>query len=204
MNGCGLTPAQAWAELVAGNERFCGDQLLHPHQDSDRRSSLTGGQAPSAVFFGCGDSRVAAEVIFDRGLGDLFVVRTAGHVTDPGVLGSIEFGVEILAIPLIVVLAHDSCGAIAATIEAFESGTMPGGFMRDIVERISPSMLAAHRAGLTDPDQIGAEHVRQTIALLADRSQIIARAVDDGRLAIVGAAYALKDGHARVVGSLGL
>lgn len=199
-----MTPAQAWDELIAGNERFSADELLHPHQDSARRGSLTGGQAPFAVVFGCGDSRVAAEVIFDCGLGDLFVVRTAGQVTDPGVLGSIEFGVEVLAIPLIVVLAHDSCGAIAAAIAAFESGIMPGGFMRDIVERIGPSILAARQLDLTEPDEIGAEHARQTIALLADRSQIIAKAVADGRLAIIGAAYALQDGRARVVGSLGL
>ena len=104
------TPAEAWAKLARGNDRFVAGDHWHPNQDAARRDSLTEGQTPFAVFFGCADSRVAAEIIFDRGLGDLFVVRTAGHVIDPGVLGSIEFGVAILDIPLVVILGHDSCG----------------------------------------------------------------------------------------------
>ncbi|MBA3490342.1 MAG: carbonic anhydrase, partial [Longispora sp.] len=110
------TPSEAFAMLLAGNQRFIEGTRLHPHQDADRRAGIAPAQHPFAVVLGCADSRLAAEIIFDRGLGDLFVVRTAGHVLGPEVLGSIEYGVEILGAPLIAVLGHDSCGAIAATL----------------------------------------------------------------------------------------
>lgn len=97
----------------------------HPNQDVHRRATLTSGQRPFALIFGCADSRVAAEIIFDRGLGDLFVVRTAGHVADNAVLGSIEFGVEVLEIPLVIVLGHDSCGAVRATMERTTAAGCP-------------------------------------------------------------------------------
>ena len=198
------TPAQAWAKLARGNERFVAGQYSHPHQDAARRDSLTGGQTPFAVFFGCADSRVAAEIIFDRGLGDLFVVRTAGHVIDPGVLGSIEFGVAVLDIPLVVILGHDSCGAVSATVNAVRDGVLPGGYIRDIVERVTPSVLAARQAGMSSPDEIEAEHVRHTLHLLTERSRLIGDRVDSGQLAVVGATYNLGDGRARIVDSVGL
>ena len=119
----------------------------HPNQDVAIRHRLAGKQQPFAIFFGCADSRVAAEIIFDRGLGDLFVVRTAGHTVDSSVLGSMEFGVGVLGIPLIVILGHDSCGAVNAAVDAMTSGDLPGGFVRDIVERVMPSVLAASKHG---------------------------------------------------------
>jgi carbonic anhydrase len=198
------TPAQAWAKLARGNDRFVAGSHWHPNQDAARRDSLTEGQTPFAVFFGCADSRVAAEIIFDRGLGDLFVVRTAGHVIDPGVLGSIEFGVAVLDIPLVVILGHDSCGAVSATVEAVRNGVMPGGYIRDIVERVTPSVLAAQQAGMSTPDEIEAEHVRHTLHLLTERSRLISERVASGQLAVVGAAYNLADGRARIVDSVGL
>ena len=199
-----LTPAEAWAELARGNERFVTGEHRHPNQDAARRDSLTEGQAPFAVFFGCADSRVAAEIIFDRGLGDLFVVRAAGHVIDPGVLGSIEFGVAMLDIPLVVILGHDSCGAVSATVDAVRNGVLPGGYIRDIVERVTPSVLAARQAGMSTADEIEAEHVRHTLRLLIERSRLIADRVASGQLAVVGAVYNLGDGHARIVDSVGL
>jgi len=198
------TPAEAWAKLARGNERFVAGEHYHPNQDAARRDSLTEGQTPIAVFFGCADSRVAAEIIFDRGLGDLFVVRTAGHVIDPGVVGSIEFGVGLLDIPLVVILGHDSCGAVSATVQAVQSGVMPRGYIRDIVERVTPSVLAAHTAGMTTADEIEAEHVRHTLRLLTERSSLIGDRVASGRLAVVGATYTLGDGRARIVDSVGL
>jgi carbonic anhydrase len=199
-----LTPDDAWAQLTRGNDRFVAGDHLHPNQDAARRNSLTKGQAPFAVFFGCADSRVAAEIIFDCGLGDLFVVRTAGHVIDPGVLGSIEFGVAILDIPLVVILGHDSCGAVSATVDAVRDGVLPGGYIRDIVERVTPSVLAAHQAGMSTSDEIEAEHVRSTMSLLTERSRLVGDRVAGGQLAVVGAAYNLQDGHARIVDSVGL
>lgn len=197
------TPTEAWTALRDGNRRFVAGGPNHPNQSADRRHELAAGQRPFATFFGCSDSRVAAEVIFDQGLGDLFVIRTAGHVSGPTELGSLEFGAEVLEIPLIVVLGHDSCGAVGAAIEAFESGRMPGGFLRDLVERVTPSVNAASRKGLTTMDEIEAEHVRATVELLEQRSRSIADRVADGRLAIIGLVYKLTEGEARVVNVIG-
>ena len=197
------TPAEAWAELTAGNARFIADERKHPHQDVRSRSRLASEQKPFAIFFGCADSRVAAEIIFDQGLGDLFVVRTAGHVVDPAVLGSLEFGVGVLGCPLIVVLGHDSCGAVRAGISSVESGDMPPGFLRDIVERVAPSVLSATRHGRTTVEEIQREHVSQTTRLLASRSALIHERVAAGTLAIVGAEYALADGQVRLVDAVG-
>ncbi|GAB48270.1 carbonic anhydrase [Mobilicoccus pelagius] len=199
------TPAQAWAALQEGNDRFVAGTPAHPNQDAARRGELASGQAPFATFFGCGDSRVAAEVIFDQGLGDLFVVRTAGHVVDAGVLGSLEFAVEVLGTPLIVVLGHDSCGAVKAAVTHAQNGAMPPGYIRDIVERVTPSVVAArHDDGvMPSTDEVESEHVRQTIHLIAERSRLIATAVEDGRCAVAGLVYDLAEGRARVVETIG-
>jgi carbonic anhydrase len=197
------TPAQAWAELQAGNERFASGRSANADKDVARRAEVAGSQHPFALVFGCGDSRVSAEIVFDQGLGRLFVVRTAGHVVDAGVLGSVEFGVSYLSIPLVVVLGHDSCGAVGATIEAVQSGVLPPGFVRDIVERVTPSVLAAQRAGRATTEAVEAEHVRQTVRLLVDRSAILSEAVARGALAVVGLVYALDDGQVSVVEVLG-
>ena len=122
-------------------------------------------------MFGCADSRVAAEIIFDQGLGDMFVVRTAGHVIDSAVLGSIEYAVTVLDVPLIVVLGHDSCGAVQATLTALDDGVIPGGYVRDLVERVTPSILTGRREGLTRVDEFEAHHVardRRAAAVAVD------------------------------------
>ena len=116
-------PARAYAELVAGNRRFVGGAPRHPNQDAGHRAAVADGQHPFAVIVGCSDSRLAAEIIFDRGLGDLFVVRTAGHTAGPEVLGSVEYAVTVLGTPLVVVLGHDSCGAVQAARESAATGT---------------------------------------------------------------------------------
>ncbi|OBI44735.1 carbonic anhydrase [Mycobacterium kyorinense] len=189
-------PISAWKALKEGNERFVAGKPQHPSQSVDHRASLTEGQKPTAVLFGCGDSRVAAEIIFDQGLGDMFVVRTAGHVIDSAVLGSIEFGVSVLNVPLIVVLGHDSCGAVKATLSALDDGVLPGGYVRDLVERVTPSILLGRREGLTRVDEFEARHVAETGAQLMARSTAIAERVDSGDLAIVGVTYHLADGRA--------
>lgn len=117
-----LTPAEAWERLRSGNERFVQGTAQHPDQDAARRATLGYRQHPFAVIFGCADSRVAAEIIFDQGLGDMFVVRTAGHVLDTTVIGSIEYGLDVLGTPLIVVLGHDHCGAVEAASDALRTG----------------------------------------------------------------------------------
>ncbi|MFF4368226.1 carbonic anhydrase [Streptomyces sp. NPDC001594] len=199
-----LTPRDAFELLMAGNQRFVSGTPEHPNQDAARRAETAPSQQPFAVLFGCSDSRLAAEIIFDRGLGDLFVVRTAGHVAGTEVLGSIEFGAAVLSAPLIVVLGHDSCGAVGAACSALEDGQTPGGFVRDVVERVTPSVLAARAAGRESAEEILAEHIEQTVDLLLERSRILADRVAEGRLGVVGLSYRLGDGSAQLVATRGL
>ncbi|OBK33289.1 carbonic anhydrase [Mycobacterium sp. 1245111.1] len=200
------SPVSAWKSLKEGNERFVAGQPQHPSQSVDHRASLANGQKPTVALFGCGDSRVAAELIFDQGLGDMFVVRTAGHVIDSAVLGSIEFAVAVLSVPLIVVLGHDSCGAVKATLTALDEGVLPGGYVRDIVERVTPSVLLGRREGLKRADEFEARHVVETGNQLVERSTAIAAAVATGDLAVVGATYHLADGRVvlrNIIGDVG-
>ncbi|GAA4616405.1 carbonic anhydrase [Saccharopolyspora hordei] len=189
--------------LLEGNRRFVHNDVQHPNQDADHRASLAPGQRPFAVLFGCSDSRLAAEIIFDRGLGDLFVVRTAGQITGPEVLGSIEYGVGVLGAPLVIVLGHDSCGAVTAARQTVMEGSAPPGFLRDIVERVTPSVLAARADGKTEVDEIVDVHIQRTTDLLLERSTLLAKEVEAGRCAVVGLCYRLTDGTVREVGHHG-
>lgn len=197
------TPAEAWALLKAGNDRFVSGSSERPHQDEGRRREVAEGQAPFATVFGCMDSRVAAELIFDRGLGDLAVVRTAGHVLDNAVLGSLEFGHLGLGTPLIVILGHDSCGAVKATLDANRTGAFPGGYIRDVVERLTPSLVSTPHGGGLDPEQLSHAHVRQTVRLLVERSPALGHAVERGQLAVVGAGYRLDQGRVHLLDVIG-
>ncbi|WP_329189699.1 carbonic anhydrase [Actinacidiphila glaucinigra] len=197
-------PHDAFALLLEGNQRFVTGAPEHPNQDAARRTETAPAQQPFAVMFGCSDSRLAAEIIFDRGLGDLFVVRTAGHVMGAEVVGSIEYGVGVLGCPLVVVLGHDSCGAVGAACAALEDGMSPAGYIRDVVERVTPSLLAARAAGRVEPEEILAEHVRHTVDLLLDRSRVLAEKVSAGQAAVVGLCYRLADGSAKLVAARGL
>ncbi len=198
-----LTPALAWRRLREGNERFVNGESSHPNQDASRRSSLVENQHPFAVIFGCSDSRLAAEIIFDLGLGDAFVVRTAGQVIDDAVLGSLEYSISVLGVPLIVVLGHDSCGAVTATKSAVDTGNMPVGFMRDLVERITPSVLTSMRNGEHEINDMVVEHVKQTSQRLVDSSRVISTAIENGRAAVIGLSYSLAEGRANVVSGIG-
>jgi carbonic anhydrase len=188
-------PVAAWKALKEGNERFVAGEPQHPSQSIADRARLATGQKPTAVVFGCADSRVAAEIIFDQGLGDMFVVRTAGHVIDSAVLGSVEYAVTVLDVPLIVVLGHDSCGAVKATLAAIDDGVVPGGYVRDVVERITPSVLQGRHAGLTRVDEFETRHVNDTVTQLRIRSSSIAERLAVRTLAIVGLTYHLADGR---------
>ncbi|MGZ3146239.1 carbonic anhydrase [Lentzea chajnantorensis] len=198
------TPQEAFELLLSGNHRFVAGTPEHPNQDATRRTEIAPAQRPFAVLFGCSDSRLAAEIIFDRGLGDLFVVRTAGHVVGAEVIGSVEYGVDVLDCPLVVVLGHDACGAVAAACAALDEGAVPAGYIRDVVERVTPSVLAARAAGRVEADEVLAEHVSRTVDLLLDRSRLLADRVAAGKAAVVGLCYRLADGSARLVAARGL
>ncbi|GAA1792217.1 carbonic anhydrase [Agromyces lapidis] len=199
------SPAATWRELRRGNERFVAGTPEHPRQDIDRRTSLARAQRPMVAVFGCSDSRLAAEIIFDVGLGDAFVVRNAGQVVSPSAIGSLEYAVGILHVPVIVVLAHDECGAVRAAIDsqAAEAPPLPS-FIGGLVEKIVPAVrkvAGAVAAGdPIDPSHIdagfvGREHLRNTVTELVESSEMISDAIAAGTLAIVGANYRLFEGR---------
>ncbi|MFU8870896.1 carbonic anhydrase [Micromonospora sp. SL4-19] len=192
-------PGQALAELYAGNNRFVTGVPRHPNQDAGHRTAVADGQHPFAVIVGCSDSRLAAEIIFDRGLGDLFVVRTAGHTVGPEVLGSVEYAVTVLGVPLVVVLGHDSCGAVQAAREATATGTPPPGHLGALVDAVVPSLRRAAREGVADVDGIVDIHIAQTVEALLARSAVLAERVAAGRCGVVGMSYRLSAGAVRTV-----
>lgn len=196
------TPAAALAELCAGNSRFVSGTRIHPNQDAEHRTTLASAQAPYGVIFGCSDSRLAAEIIFDQGLGDLFVVRTAGHTVGPEVLGSIEYAVMVLHTPLVVVLGHNSCGAVEAAAEAVRSETSPGGYIAAVTNGVAPSVRQAQRLHIEDVDGIVDVHIERTVTELPQQSALLAGAVAAGKCAVVGMSYSLSDGRVRVVSGL--
>lgn len=190
------TAKEAWSTLLAGNRNFVMGSPAHPRQDAEIREAVADQQQPFAALFGCADSRLAAEMIFDVGLGDLFVVRNAGQVIAETILGSLEFAVEVLKVPLILVLGHDECGAVRATMTA-EAGELmvEGEFIHKLVDRIMPTVKAAKELGETDIDEVTARHVADTISEMLERSKVISDAVKSGKLAVVGANYKLTLGE---------
>ncbi len=193
------TPDQALAELRAGNDRFVTGTRIHPNQDAEHRAALASAQSPFAAVFGCSDSRLAAEIIFDRGLGDLFVIRTAGHTIGPEVLGTIEYAVTILNLPLVVVLGHNSCGAVQAARDAVIRGAPPSGHLRAVVDAIVPSIGLATAQGIDDVDRIVDVHIQRTVDQLQCESGALGVAVAEGRCAVVGMSYQLSAGRIRLI-----
>jgi carbonic anhydrase len=189
-------PAEAWQAILEGNRRFVNGDPAHPRQDIDHREDIAEEQIPFAALFGCSDSRLSAEIIFDVGLGDLFVVRNAGQVIAETILGSLEYAVEVLKVPLILVLGHDECGAIRATMDAQEGKmSAEGTYIHNLVERITPTVLEAKAAGFHEIDEITALHVKDTIQEMIARSNLIQSRIQSGKLAVVGANYALSLGE---------
>jgi len=194
-------PAKVWTAMLDGNARFMAGEPQHPHQDVERRELVAEGQAPSAAIFGCSDSRLSAEIIFDMGLGDAFVVRNAGQVVSDSALGSLEYAVAVLHVPLILVLGHDSCGAVAAAIgsQAEEAEPLPP-HIANLIAPIVPAVRRVVGDGTVDPaavdaSEVGREHLRDTVAELLSQSEIISSAVAENTLAVVGANYRLAEGR---------
>ncbi len=197
------TPRKVWDEMLRGNARFVGGEPRHPRQDVERRHELAHTQTPRAVLFGCSDSRLAAEIIFDKGLGDLFVVRNAGQVVSDSAIASLEYAVAMLDVSLIIVLAHDECGAVRAAIDstALDAPELPPHIWR-LIAKIVPAVRRVLRAtphatpASVDAEIVGREHLRNTVDDLLSSSRLISDAVAAGRLGVVGANYRLADGTA--------
>jgi carbonic anhydrase len=186
------TAADALAELVAGNKRFVTGRPEHGHQVSSA-AAASGGQQPHAVVIGCIDSRVPLEAIFDQTFGSICVVRSGAHVVDRAVLGSVGFAVDKLGVPLVMVLGHKRCGAVAATVDALRSGEHPAGDIGYLVDEIAPAVRAV---GIDDPDAPD-KAMRAHVARTARRMRgidVVADAVSAGRADVVGAVYDLDTG----------
>ncbi|MGW4757629.1 carbonic anhydrase [Streptomyces chartreusis] len=189
------TPDEALRELAAGNLRWRTFRERHPDESPAVRQSLTSGQHPFAVVLGCIDSRVPPELVFDQGLGDLMTVRSAGEVLDEAVLGSVAYGVLELDIPLVLVLGHQSCGAVKAAVEADESGERLPDHIQYIADQIAPN-IDHTKEGDARVDSTIDVNVRAVRARLAAEPDLAAK-VASGRLAIVGARYDLTNQRVR-------
>jgi carbonic anhydrase len=190
---------EALQRLMDGNKRYAADKSTDLNESPSRRVELAQGQTPFATIFGCVDSRVPPELIFDRGLGDLFVIRTAGQVIDNAVLGSLEFGVAELKIPLLMVLGHEKCGAVKATVEAVEKNATAEAEINWLVDGIRPAVEAAK----TQSGDLLDNAVKANVSLTVDRlekSSILSEALEKGNLKIIGARYDLDTGIVEVVG----
>jgi carbonic anhydrase len=193
----GPSSDEALKKLLDSNQH-CVSGKLTQRDIVARRSELVKGQHPSAVILSCSDSRIPPELIFDQGFGDIFVVRVAGNVTDAVTLGSIEYAVEHLNVPLIIVMGHDKCGAVSAAVQ----GGAPEGNIHSIVEKISPSVGKAKAAGKTGDDLLDAaiiENVRSVTAGLTRDSSIIKHLVEEKKVKIVPAKYNLASGKVELL-----
>jgi carbonic anhydrase len=189
----GLRGKQVWQRLIAGNMRFV-QGLFQGRNMLDLRRTLTQGQQPEAAVLCCSDSRVPAEIIFDQSLGDLFVVRTAGLVLEPTSIGSLEYAVAHLHVPLLVIKGHESCGAVTAAVAHPESEE---GHIGAIVQRIAPAVVQARLTGKMGPDLVEEateQHLKTLEEILRGESRIIGDALDRGSLDLVVAKYLLHSG----------
>ena len=190
-----LNADQSLKRLLDGNQRYVTGAVTRPDQSMERRQELVKGQKPFAIILCCSDSRVPPEIVFDQGLGDLFIVRTAGNVFDNIALGSLEYAAEHLKVPLLVVLGHAKCGAVSATVQG---GHAPGHIF-SVVEAISP---AVEKAKEQQGDTLN-NAVRINASMIAERLRssepIIAERVKKGELKIVAARYDLETGAVELI-----
>jgi carbonic anhydrase len=185
-----VSPDQALQALVAGNTRYVGTKLTHPNQTGERRREVAKRQEPFAVIVGCADSRVPPEIVFDQGLGDLFVIRAAGHMVDDAALGSLEYAVEHLSIPLVMVLGHKRCGAVEAAARGVET---PGrlGF---VLQAIKPAVEKVKGQPGDLIENAVRANIEMVVTQLKSAQPVLAGLVKAGRVRIVGARYDLDSG----------
>lgn len=186
------TPQEALGVLKAGNDRFARNASSPVSLSVNRRRELADAQHPMAIVLSCADSRVPPEYVFNTGLGDLFVIRTAGEVVDRSILATVEYGAEHLHIPLLVVMGHESCGAVKAAVESKSAAPSPN------LDYLLKSIQAARKPSPQERDEIRAlvlANVEQVINDAMSRSVLLQRLVDEKRLSVVGAYYEMVSGR---------
>ncbi|PYJ59803.1 MAG: carbonic anhydrase [Verrucomicrobia bacterium] len=193
-----VAPAEAIAKLKEGNGRYASGKLQHPGQTTERRAELTKDQHPFAVIVSCSDSRVPPEIVFDQGLGDLFVVRVAGNVIDDHGLGSIEYAVDHLGARLIVVLGHQSCGAVKAAKETIAAKSKAPGHIQSLVTAIQPAVEATAKSDLGATVEA---NVKNVVQALRTSTPILKPKVDSGEVQVIGGYYSLDTGAVTFLGA---
>ncbi len=200
-----ISAQEALKKLKSGNQRFIDCQQNGINQfNAESRNELAAAQAPFAIILGCADSRTPAEIIFDQGLGEIFVIRVAGNIAAASQIGSIEYAVESFGTPLIVVMGHTNCGAVNATVDFMNKGEVPfeSDSLTAIVKRIAPAVQP-----LLDTEDSDAE-VKQKAVLanvavsandMIQESPVIAKAIEEGRVTVVGAEYSLETGQVEFI-----
>ncbi len=192
-----MNPDQALAALKEGNAKFLTDAPFRGAQGRERRIEIARQQVPFAVLVSCSDSRVSPELLFGRGLGELFIVRNAGNTVDTVALGSIEYAVAVLGVPLVVVLGHERCGAVDAAVSVVEKNTMFPGSLNQMIEPIIPAALIARSTGAKGDallDLAVRENIRRVVTRLRNSDPVMMQPLQAGRLRVVGARYDLDDG----------
>jgi carbonic anhydrase len=195
-------PDAVLARLIEGNKRFVRGELLHPGRRPEDFAPLSEGQAPLAIVVGCADSRVSPELVFDQGVGDLFVVRVAGNIVTgagPTMKGSIEFAVAELGARLIVVLGHEKCGAVKAAVDHIDANDTLPGSIRDLVELIRPAAAAARGKPGDKLENAIEANIQQSVERLKGLDPILSDFVKKRSLKVAGAVYELRTGRVRVL-----
>lgn len=181
---------QALQLLIEGNKRFAAMNATHPNQGKERRDEVKGGQKPFAVIVGCSDSRIPPEILFDQGIGDVFVIRLAGNIVDDTALGSVEYAVDHLGTRLVVVLGHAKCGAVTAATQGGEAH----GHIGSIVQLIIPAVEQARAKSGDLIDNSIKENARLVAATISSSKPILSKMVEDGKIAVVPAYYDIDTG----------
>lgn len=194
-----LSPDAALARLSAGNARYVGG-VSKRHDFAHEREALAGGQNPFAAVLGCADSRIAPEYAFDTARGDLFVCRVAGNFANDDAIASLEYAVAVLATPLILVLGHDACGAVDATIKSLKDGTTLPGHLPSLVSALSPAVKGSAQQPGNTLDNAIKQNVLDTVAKLKAATPMLSAAVEQQKLKVVGGIYRLRDGRVEMVG----
>src|SRR5579863_1606076 len=193
-----LSPDASLKRLMEGNQRYVGGLALR-HDFKHEREALAGGQNPYAAILSCADSRIAPEYAFDSGRGDLFVCRVAGNFATEETVASLEYAVAILAVPLILVLGHDACGAVDATIKSLKDDKPLPGHMPSLVTGLAPSVKAVNGQAGNTLDNAIRQNVIDNVAKLKAATPILAAAAEQNKLKVVGGIYRLKDGKVDIV-----
>ncbi len=194
-----LTPAASLERLLKGNARYVEGVSLR-HDFKHEREALAGGQNPYAAILSCADSRIAPEYAFDSGRGDLFVCRVAGNFANNETIASMEYAVAELGTPLILVLGHDSCGAVSAAIKSLKDGTTLPGHLPSLVAGVAPAVQAVLQQGGDTLGNAIRQNVIDNVTKLSSATPILSAAVEQGKLKVAGGIYRLRDGRVEMVG----